>query len=656
MNIFDKFIILLVFQPLLTSVVLFFFGNLFGVKGAIFFVTFFNFFQLFFFWFYYINFFFSTTPILINIDFGLWFYFDDISSHFSFIFDGLSMLMIQLVLAISFITQIYSFFYMKNDPNLVRFLSYLSLFTFFMLVLITADNLILFFLGWEGVGLCSYLLIGFWDSRAEARSAALKAVAINRIGDCFFIAGVSLIISLVRSVEFSIIFLTIKYFKESYIIIFNYQIYYFTVICSFFVIAIMAKSSQLGLHIWLADAMEGPTPVSALIHAATMVTAGIYFMLRFSIIFELTENIQNFIALIGAFTAFFGASVAAFQYDVKKIIAYSTCSQLGYMICVCGFGGYKFAFYHLITHGYFKALLFFSAGVLIHNFQGEQDIRKMGGLYNLMPLTFSFFIVGLSCLMGLPGTSGFDSKEKILDYVSIHSSSVGVVSYFLLLFAMSFTVFYSCKLIYYIFFQIPNGSWPKYKYFQISSKEIPNYVSIALVFLSFFSLFIDSHIQHLIVGTGNNFLNNSFFFFNIKNEELFLESFAYKNRLFPFFFMFVGFFFFYLSQFVKFNFFWKKSNDYKINIIFFFQKAWYIDYSIIKVFSIIFVFFVNSSFYFDKGISEWVGPYGIFKFINSFANFIEFYFNIKKPSIFSTISILFIIHFFFIFFIFFSPI
>jgi NADH:ubiquinone oxidoreductase subunit 5 (subunit L)/multisubunit Na+/H+ antiporter MnhA subunit len=204
--------------------------------------------------------------------------------------------------------------------------------------------------------------------------------------------------------------------------------------------------------------MEGPTPVSALIHAATMVTAGIYFMLRFSIIFELTENIQNFIALIGAFTAFFGASVAAFQYDVKKIIAYSTCSQLGYMICVCGFGGYKFAFYHLITHGYFKALLFFSAGVLIHNFQGEQDIRKMGGLCNLMPLTFSFFIVGLSCLMGLPGTSGFDSKEKILDYVSIHSSSVGVVSYFLLLFAMSFTVFYSCKLIYYIFFQIPNGS------------------------------------------------------------------------------------------------------------------------------------------------------------------------------------------------------
>jgi proton-translocating NADH-quinone oxidoreductase chain L len=653
MNIFEKFIVLLVFQPLLTSIILFFFGNIFGVKGTVVFVTFFNFVQLIFFWFYYINFFFSTTPTLINIDFGIWFYFDDISSHFNFIFDGLSMLMIQLVLAISFITQVYSFFYMKNDPNVIRFLSYLSLFTFFMLVLITADNLILFFLGWEGVGLCSYLLIGFWDSRAEARSAALKAVAVNRIGDCFFIAGVSIIIFFVRSVEFSIIFLTIKYFKESYIQIFSYQIQYFTIICSFFIIAIMAKSSQLGLHIWLADAMEGPTPVSALIHAATMVTAGIYFMLRFSIIFELTENVQNFIALTGAFTAFFGASVAAFQYDVKKIIAYSTCSQLGYMICICGFGGYKFAFYHLITHGYFKALLFFSAGILIHNFQGEQDIRKMGGLYNLMPLTFSFFIVGLSCLMGLPGTSGFDSKEKILDYISIQNSYSGTVSYFLLLFAMSFTIFYSCKLIYYIFFQVPNGSWPKYKYFQTNSKEIPNYVSVALLFLSFFSLFIDSHIQHLIVGTGNSFLNNSFFFFNIKNEELFIESFAYKNRVFPFFFIFIGFFFFYLSQSVKFNFYQKKMNDYKINIIFFFQKAWYIDYAIMKFFSVIFIFFVNSSFYFDKGVSEWIGPYGISKFINSFSNSIEFYFNIKKPSIFSTISILFIIHFFFIFFVFF---
>lgn len=653
MNIFEKFIVLLVFQPLLTSIILFFFGNTFGVKGTVFFITFFNFFQLIFFWFYYINFFFSTTPTLINIDFGVWFYFDDISSRFNFIFDGLSMLMIQLVLAISFITQVYSFFYMKNDPNIIRFMSYLSLFTFFMLVLITADNLILFFLGWEGVGLCSYLLIGFWDSRAEARSAALKAVAVNRIGDCFFIAGVSIIIFFVRSVEFSIIFLTIKYFKESYIQIFSYQIQYFTIICSFFIIAIMAKSSQLGLHIWLADAMEGPTPVSALIHAATMVTAGIYFMLRFSIIFELTENVQNFIALTGAFTAFFGASVAAFQYDVKKIIAYSTCSQLGYMICVCGFGGYKFAFYHLITHGYFKALLFFSAGILIHNFQGEQDIRKMGGLYNLMPLTFSFFIVGLSCLMGLPGTSGFDSKEKILDYISIQNSYSGIISYFLLLFAMSFTIFYSCKLIYYIFFQVPNGSWPKYKYFQTNSKEIPNYVSVALLFLSFFSLFIDSHIQHLIAGTGNSFLNNSFFFFNIKNEELFMESFAYKNRVFPFFFIFIGFFFFYLSQSVKFNFYQKKINDYRINIIFFFQKAWYIDYAIMKFFSVIFIFFVNSSFYFDKGVSEWIGPYGISKFINSFSNSIEFYFNIKKPSIFSTISILFIIHFFFIFFVFF---
>jgi NADH:ubiquinone oxidoreductase subunit 5 (subunit L)/multisubunit Na+/H+ antiporter MnhA subunit len=204
--------------------------------------------------------------------------------------------------------------------------------------------------------------------------------------------------------------------------------------------------------------MEGPTPVSALIHAATMVTAGVYFILRTSILFELNYNIQELIALIGAFTAFFGASAAAFQFDVKKIIAYSTCSQLGYMICVCGFGGYKLAFYHLLTHGYFKALLFFSAGLLIHNFKGEQDIRKMGGVYSIMPLTFSFFFVGLSCLMGLPGTSGFDSKEKILDYISIHNNKSSVICYNLLLFALFFTVFYSFKIMYYIFFQSPAGS------------------------------------------------------------------------------------------------------------------------------------------------------------------------------------------------------
>ena len=656
MIFFEKYIISIIFQPLLTSVILFFFGNRYGVKGSIFFVCFFGFIQFFFFWFNYSKFFLNVTPMIINIDLGFWFYFDDIYSHFGFIFDGLSMLMIQLVLTISFITQIYSFFYMQNDPNLIRFLSYLSLFTFFMLILITADNLILLFLGWEGVGLCSYLLIGFWDVRAEARSAALKAVAVNRIGDCFFIAGVSLIVSLVHSVEFSTIFLTVKYFKNFYIHFFGWEINYLSLVSYFFIIAVMAKSSQLGLHIWLADAMEGPTPVSALIHAATMVTAGVYFILRFSIVFELIPNIQNFIALLGAFTAFFGASVAAFQYDVKKIIAYSTCSQLGYMICVCGFGGYKFAFYHLLTHGYFKALLFFSAGVLIHNFQGEQDIRKMGGLFNLMPLTFSFFIVGLSCLMGLPGTSGFDSKEKILDFISIHNSYIGSISYSLLLFAMSFTVFYSFKLIYYIFFQIPNGSWPKYKFFQYNKKELPNYVVIVMFILSFLSLFIDVHLQDLTVGTGNFFLNSSFSSFNIKNEELFMETFAYKNRMFPFFFMFMGLFFFYISLFIKYDFkyIWKKNFlDFKFNSIFFFQKAWYIDYSILKIFSSFFIFFVNSSFYFDKGIAEWFGPFGISKIVDYFTQKIEKIFNVKKPSIFSTTSILFTIHLFFLSIIFF---
>lgn len=642
----EKFIIMTIFQPLITSFVLFFFGRRLGVKGAVATVIFFNIFQYIIFWFNFINFINESTTIIHHVDLGKWFYIDFIRANFGFIFDGLSMLMIQLVLTISGITHIYSFFYMQNDPNLIRFLSYLSLFTFFMLILVTADNLALLFTGWEGVGLCSYLLISFWDSRAEARSAGLKAVAINRIGDCFFIMATGILFSLVKSIEFSTIFSVIHNFKNLYFEFFCFQFNYMFIINLFFTIAVIAKSSQIGLHVWLADAMEGPTPVSALIHAATMVTAGIYFILRSSVLFELNFEIQEIIAITGAITAFFGASVAAFQFDVKKIIAYSTCSQLGYMVCACGFGGYKFAFYHLLTHGYFKALLFFSAGLLIHNFKGEQDIRKMGGLFNVMPLTYSFFFVGLSCLMGLPGTSGFDSKEKILDYISIHNTKTSIICYNFLLFALFFTVYYSIKLMYYIFFQTPAGSWPKYKEFQHNFKEAPNFIVVSLSTLALISLFVDIHISDLTTGVGSNFLSSSFSSFNYKYEELFIESFANKNRMIPFFFMFSGFIAFFIV---------KKTINYDYNfikkyrkIILFFQKAWYIDYSINRIFGKIFIFCVNSAFFFEKTVCEWIGPYGIEICINAISQKFEKLFNIQKPTILSSISILLVIHLIFI--------
>ena len=328
------------------------------------------------------NFYYLTLGTWINC--GL------IVVNWGFIFDTLSVSMLFMVGIVSASVHFYSVGYMKTDPSLIRFISYLSLFTFFMFILVTGDNYIQLFFGWEGIGLCSYLLISFWNTRVQANKSALKALIVNRIGDFGFLCGSLLIFYFFRSLDFSIIFLLSPYFK-------NLTFLCLGIISFFLLIGSMGKSAQIGLHTWLPDAMEGPTPVSALIHAATLVTAGVFLIIRCSPLFEFTGATLVFITLCGGITAFFSATVAITQDDIKKVIAYSTCSQLGYMVFICGLSEYTLSMFHLINHAFFKALLFLAAGSVMHSVSGDQDIRRFGEL------------------AGFPFLSGFYSKDYLLD-------------------------------------------------------------------------------------------------------------------------------------------------------------------------------------------------------------------------------------------------
>jgi proton-translocating NADH-quinone oxidoreductase chain L len=331
------------------------------------------------------------------------------------LFDGLTCSMLIIVTGISMFVHIYSIGYMSHDPHLPRFMSYLSLFTFFMLLLVTSDNYVQMFIGWEGVGLCSFLLINFWYTRLLANKAALKAMIMNRIADVFFIFGIILIFLTFKTTDFLIVSNLVYLIKDSTYMIFGCTVYKVSLISFFLFIGGVGKSAQLGLHTWLPDAMEGPTPVSSLLHAATMVTAGVFLLIRSSFFFEFSNSILILVALIGGFTAFFSAIIGVFQFDVKKIIAYSTCSQLGYMFFSCGLSNYQIAIFHLVNHAFFKALLFLSAGAIIHAVFDEQDMRRLGGLVKLLPFTYFAVFVGSLAIMGFPFLTGFYSKDLILE-------------------------------------------------------------------------------------------------------------------------------------------------------------------------------------------------------------------------------------------------
>ena len=328
--------------------------------------------------------------------------------------DALSSIMLVVVGLVSSLVHIYSIGYMSNDPHKPRFMAYLSLFTFAMLTLVTSDNFLQLFFGWEGVGLCSYFLIGFWYKKPTANAAAIKAFIVNRVGDFGFALGIFLIFYFFGNLNYSEVFSSVPNYLDKQVSFLGINVNMITLTCLLLFMGAMGKSAQIFLHTWLPDAMEAPTPVSALIHAATMVTAGVFLVVRCSPLFEYSEFALNFVAIIGMATAFFAATVALVQNDIKRVIAYSTCSQLGYMFFAAGIGAYHVAMFHLFTHAFFKSLLFLGSGSVIHSFKNEQDIRLMGGVRKKLPYTWLLMLIGTLALTGFPLLSGFYSKDTIL--------------------------------------------------------------------------------------------------------------------------------------------------------------------------------------------------------------------------------------------------
>ena len=369
--------------------------------------------------------------------------------------DTLTVVMLVVVNTVSTLVHIYSIGYMNEDPHRQRFFAYLSFFTFAMLMLVTADNLVQMFFGWEGVGLASYLLIGFWYERPSANAAAIKAFVVNRVGDFGFSLGIFLVFALTGSVSFDTIFAAAPGLVSKNFHAFGITGHALTITCLLLFMGAMGKSAQFLLHTWLPDAMEGPTPVSALIHAATMVTAGIVMVARLSPLFELAPHALNFVTIIGGTTAFFAATVALVQNDIKRVIAYSTCSQLGYMFVALGVGGYGIAVFHLFTHAFFKALLFLGAGSVIHAVHHEQDMRKMGGLAKKIPVTFWMMTIGTLALTGFPFTAGYYSKDAIIEAAYVSARPAALYAFLMVVIAAGLTSFYSWRLVFLTFFDVP---------------------------------------------------------------------------------------------------------------------------------------------------------------------------------------------------------
>jgi len=414
-----------------------------------------------------------------------------------FLFDSLTVSMFIPVLYISSLIHIFSTDYMSEDPHNQRFFSYLSLFTFFMLLLVSGGNFFVMFVGWEGIGIVSYLLINFWFTRIQANKAAILALNMNRVGDMGLSIGFFSIFALFGSLDYATVFSIAPYMNETAI----------TIIALLLLTGAMAKSSQIGLHSWLPGSMEGPTPVSALIHAATLVTAGLYLLLRSSPILEYSPTALLIITLVGTTTAFFAATCGLVQNDLKRIIAFSTISQLGYMVMAIGLSQYNVALMHVVNHAFFKALLFLGAGAVIHSFADQQDVRRMGGLIKFLPFTYTVMLVGSLSLLATPFLTGFYSKDLIIELAFGAYSFSGTYAYILGSITAGLTAFYSFRLISLVFLTVPNGS----KIVYLNSHEANLAVIIPLFVLALFSIFLGYVFSDLFVGIGSDFFGNSLF-------------------------------------------------------------------------------------------------------------------------------------------------
>ena len=427
--------------------------------------------------------------------------------HWSIYVDSLTAVMLVVVNSVSALVHIYSIGYMSHDPHKPRFMSYLSLFTFMMLSLITADNFLQLFFGWEGVGLASYLLIGFWFKKETANNASMKAFIVNRVGDLGLLIAMFLIFKTFGSLNFSEVFSQAADQSKNSIKIFGGEYNLITTICVFLFIGAMGKSAQIFLHTWLPDAMEGPTPVSALIHAATMVTAGVFLVVRCSPLFEYSQYALNLVAFVGATTAIFAASIAIVQTDIKRIIAYSTCSQLGYMFFAAGMGAYNVAIFHLFTHAFFKALLFLGAGSVIHAFHDEQNIEKMGGVWKKIPLTYALMLIGTLALTGFPLLAGFYSKDAIIESAYFSKSLFAGYAFVIGLTTAFITSIYSWRLIFKTF----HGKYNNTMSFEKVHESGP-VMLIPLLLLAVGAIFSGYVFHGIFIGENTQFWGKAIFF------------------------------------------------------------------------------------------------------------------------------------------------
>jgi len=497
----------IVFLPLLGSIISFFLRKWIGLKISQYlpsvFVTISSILSLFIFYETFINGY-SSNKLIFN-----WISSGNFIINWSIYVDSITSVMLVVVTLVSSIIHYYSIGYMSRDPHKPRFMSYLSLFTFFMLALVSSDNFLQLFFGWEGVGLSSYLLIGFWYKKPSANAAAIKAFIVNRVGDFAFAIGIFLIFIFYDTLNYNEVFQQTPLFASKKLVFLGIECSLITLISVMLFIGAMGKSAQIFLHTWLPDAMEGPTPVSALIHAATMVTAGVFLVIRCSPIFEYSQTALNIITVIGFTTAFFAATVAIVQNDIKKIIAYSTCSQLGYMFFATGLGAYHVALFHLFTHAFFKALLFLGSGCVIHSFKDEQDIRFMGGVYKKIPYTYALMLIGTLALTGFPFLSGYYSKDAIIEFSYIKGTGLGYAAVAMGIFTALLTTMYSWRLMFKTF----HGKYNNKKNSFSSINESPLIMLVPASILAVGAIGSGILFKNIFIGDGNvEFWGNSILF------------------------------------------------------------------------------------------------------------------------------------------------
>lgn len=599
--------LLIIFLPLINALLCGLYGFLLGEKGIAVCSTFFMFITVLL----SIVSFFSVGVDVVPSYFTLfsWVDSDMFQVNWGFMFDSLSTTMLVVINTISFFVHMYSVSYINGDPHQPRFFSYLSLFTFFIIILVTADNLIQMFVGWEGVGLCSYLLINFWFTRIQANKAAIKAMLINRVGDIGLALGILFIFFQYKAVDYATIFSLTP--NISYIETSLFQVNLFTLSGLLLFIGAVGKSAQFGLHTWLPDAIEGPTPVSALIHAATIVTAGIFLILRCSPFFEYNSLALSIITVFGGLTAFFAAATGLLQNDLKRVIAYSTCSQLGYIMFACGLSSYSVSLFHLVNHAFFKALLFLAAGSVIHAMKDEQDMRKIGGLVKILPYTYAVMLLGSLALAGFPFISGFYSKDAILETAYIKFTVTGHFSFWMGSFAAFCTAFYSIRMLHLTFLSNPKG----YKVSMVGVHEAPFFMGFPLGCLAILSVCHGYFTKDLYIGFGSFFWGNSLFTQFTNTGLVDAEFIPLYEKFIPLFFscsgLFLAFLLFSWYSRVLFNF---KRSSLGRTFYIFLNRKWLFD----KLYNI---FFVQKSLFFsykqtyliiDRGVFELFGPYGVF--------------------------------------------